>query len=83
MAQNRDNPGKSLAGQAPTGGSGPRPRSDQSETAQVETGIEAPRRAGMIIAFLVFGVFGLWAVLAPIEGAAHAPGSVTVRSYKK
>ncbi|OGT71179.1 MAG: hypothetical protein A3H44_05030 [Gammaproteobacteria bacterium RIFCSPLOWO2_02_FULL_57_10] len=37
----------------------------------------------MIIAFLVFGVFGLWAVLAPIEGAAHAPGSVTVRSYKK
>lgn len=50
---------------------------------EVETGIEAPRRAGLIIALLVFGVFGTWAVLAPIEGAAHAPGTVTVRSYKK
>ena len=49
----------------------------------VETGFESPRRAGLIIAFLVFGVFGVWASFAPIEGAAHAPGSVTLRSYKK
>lgn len=76
MAQNTGNTGTSLARQAPTG-------PEQTQTSQVETGIEAPRRAGIIIAVLVFGVFGLWAVLAPIEGAAHAPGNVTVRSYKK
>ncbi len=49
----------------------------------MDTGIDAPRRVGLIIAVLVFGVFGLWATLAPIDGAAHAPGTVTVRSYKK
>lgn len=53
------------------------------EPVEVDTGIEAPRRAGLIIAFLVFGVFGVWAATAPLEGAAHAPGTVTVRSYKK
>jgi len=50
---------------------------------EVETNMDAPRRVGFIILFLVFGVFGVWASVAPIEGAAHAPGSVTVRSYKK
>ena len=50
---------------------------------EVETNIDSPRRIGLIIVFLVFGVFGVWATVAPIEGAAHAPGSVTVRSYKK
>jgi len=50
---------------------------------EVETNMDAPRRIGFIILFLVFGVFGVWASVAPIEGAAHAPGSVTVRSYKK
>lgn len=53
------------------------------ETRKVDTGIEGPRRAGLLIAFLVFGVFGVWAAVAPLDGAAHAPGSVTVRSYKK
>jgi epimerase transport system membrane fusion protein len=32
---------------------------------------------------LVFGVFGLWSAFMPIEGASHAPGTVTVKSYKK
>lgn len=50
---------------------------------EVETGFGAPRRIGLTIAFVVFGVFGLWSVLAPIEGSAHAAGIVTVRSYKK
>ena len=40
-------------------------------------------RAGVLILFLVFGVFGAWATLAPIDGAAYAPGIVTVKSYKK
>ena len=53
------------------------------QTVEVDTGIEAPRRAGLIVAFLVFGVFGVWAATAPLDGAAHAQGSVTVRSYKK
>jgi epimerase transport system membrane fusion protein len=53
------------------------------ELVEVDAGLDAPRRAGLIIAFVVFGVFGVWAVTAPIEGAAHAQGSVTVRSYKK
>ena len=32
---------------------------------------------------MVFGFFGGWAVFAPIDGAALAPGQVTVRSYSK
>lgn len=49
----------------------------------VETGINSPVRVGLTIAFLVFGVFGLWAAIAPISGAAHGSGIVTVKSYKK
>lgn len=49
----------------------------------VETSFENPRRIGLTIAFLVFGVFGLWSVLAPIEEAAHAGGLVAVESYNK
>ncbi len=51
--------------------------------AAVETGIERPKQIGLTIAFLVFGVFGLWAAFAPIEGAAHAPGVIKVKSYNK
>lgn len=49
----------------------------------IETGIDGARRTGILIAVAVFGVFGLWATLAPLNGAAHAPGTVTVRSYKQ
>lgn len=51
--------------------------------ADVETSLDGPRRIGTLMLLAVFGGFGLWSALAPIEGAAHAPGSVTVRSYKK
>lgn len=54
-----------------------------SYVAEVETSLDAPRRIGTLMLLAVFGGFGLWATLAPIEGAAHAPGTVTVRSYKK
>lgn len=64
-------------------GSRPSKAVRSAENFEVDTGIEAPRRAGLIIAFLVFGVFGVWAATAPLDGAAHAQGSVTVRSYKK
>lgn len=49
----------------------------------VETSFEAPRRIGMTIAFLVFGVFGVWSVVAPLEEAAHAGGRLAVSSYNK
>jgi len=49
----------------------------------VTTSIDTPKRIGLFIFFLVFGVFGLWAAFAPLDGAAYAPGTVTVRNYKK
>lgn len=48
-----------------------------------ETSMETPRRIGIAIFTVVFVVFGLWASLAPLDGAAVAPGIVTVKSYKK
>lgn len=47
----------------------------------LETGFETPRRIGLMIAFIVFGLFGVWSVLAPIEGSVHAVGTITVKSY--
>lgn len=55
---------------------------DQAQT-PVETGIEGPRRVGLIIAIVIFGVFGLWSTFAPIDSAAYAGGVVRVRSYNK
>lgn len=48
-----------------------------------EISIDTPRRIGFIIFFLVFGVFGIWAAFAPIDGASLAPGTVIVKSNKK
>ncbi len=48
-----------------------------------DTSMAMPRRVGMIIFFLVFGVFGGWSALAPLDGAARAAGTVTVKSYSK
>ena len=52
-------------------------------TNALNTSIEAPKRIGLIMLFLTFGVFGIWASTAPIDGAARAPGVVSVKSYKK
>lgn len=41
------------------------------------------RRLGYGILFVTFGLFGGWATLAPLDGAALAPGVVTVKSYRK
>ncbi|BCD60708.1 MULTISPECIES: HlyD family type I secretion periplasmic adaptor subunit [unclassified Nitratiruptor] len=38
---------------------------------------------GLIIIFLIFGLFGLWAALAKIDLSVNAPGEVIVQSYKK
>ncbi len=37
----------------------------------------------MIILAVVFGGFGLWAMVAPMDSAALAPGVVTVKNYRK
>lgn len=41
------------------------------------------RRFGFIVLLVVFGIFGGWAALAPIDGAVSAPGVVTVQTYRK
>jgi epimerase transport system membrane fusion protein len=41
------------------------------------------RRIGFAIVALVFGVFGSWAALAPLDSAALAPGVITVENYRK
>jgi epimerase transport system membrane fusion protein len=42
-----------------------------------------PRFIGAIILLIAFGGFGLWALFAPLDSAALAPGVVTVKSYRK
>jgi epimerase transport system membrane fusion protein len=41
------------------------------------------RMIGLTVLVLTLGVFGVWAYLAPIDGAALATGVVTVKSHKK
>lgn len=41
------------------------------------------RRLGFGIVFVTFGLFGTWAAFAPLDGAAYAPGVVTVQTYRK
>lgn len=56
----------------------------QTETAQnIQVDFTAPRRFGIALIVLVFGVFGIWSAVAPLDSAALAPGVVTVKSYKK
>lgn len=56
---------------------------DIEELAHVDTSMQIPVRTGLIIIFLVFGIFGFWAVFAPLDSAARSSGVVTVESYKK
>ena len=44
---------------------------------------DIPKRVGVIILLITFGLFGTWAYTAPIDGAALAPGEVTVKNYRK
>ncbi len=50
---------------------------------KASSSIRMPVRVGLTIFALVFGVFGSWAALAPIDGAAFAPGVVTAESQNK
>jgi epimerase transport system membrane fusion protein len=48
-----------------------------------ETDDKPIRLIGLIVLLSTLGVFGLWAFLAPIDGAAMAPGVVAVKSHKR
>src|SRR5690606_16483478 len=50
---------------------------------QLETSDKKPLRIGIIILSVTFGIFGLWAVFAPLDSAALAPGVVTVKGNRK
>lgn len=50
---------------------------------KLPTSDRRPRFIGMMIVFVTFGIFGTWAAVAPLEGAALAPGVVTVQTYRK
>lgn len=59
------------------------PATNAGAPSAADAGFDKSRRIGLIIFALVFGVFGIWASTAPIDGAAHAPGSVVVGSYRQ
>ena len=40
-------------------------------------------RLGFTILLVVFGIFGTWAAIAPLDGAVYARGVVTVQTYRK
>ncbi|MBK9307047.1 MAG: HlyD family type I secretion periplasmic adaptor subunit [Nitrospira sp.] len=43
----------------------------------------AIRRQGLVLVLVVFGGFGTWASLAPLQSAALAPGVIAVEHYRK
>tara|TARA_E500000331_G_scaffold202164_1_gene194035 strand:- start:1178 stop:2515 length:1338 start_codon:yes stop_codon:yes gene_type:complete len=54
-----------------------------NEPYSIEISMKGPRNLGLVLFIAVFGVFGLWSALAPLDSAAFGPGTVVVKSYKK
>lgn len=44
---------------------------------------KGPRRMGLLILLIFFGIFGAWAAFAPLDGAVLATGEIVIRSDKK
>jgi len=61
----------------------PAPPPAPADAPPVETSDASPRRVGGLIILLVFGGFGLWSLLAPLDSAALAPGVVAVEGHRK
>ena len=57
--------------------------SENNSVSDLSTNDKSIRNLGMLIVFATFGIFGLWAVFAPIDSSALAPGVVVVKAYKK
>lgn len=57
--------------------------SNPEEAAAPENIARSPIMFGLVTCFLIFGVFGLWASLAPIDSAAIASGKVVLDSNRK
>lgn len=49
----------------------------------LETSDRKPRTLGIIVVAITFGLFGIWAMVAPLDSAALAPGTVAVKSHRK
>ena len=54
-----------------------------SQPAQYDSNLNTHKRFGVLLFIALFGLGGVWAATAPIDGASLAPGIVTVRSYSK
>ena len=54
-----------------------------SDSPSFDTSGTVPWRIGIAVVVLTFGVFGLWATLAPLDSAALAPGIVSVKGSLK
>jgi epimerase transport system membrane fusion protein len=57
--------------------------SSQTTTAKFNTDLKSHKRFGMLLFALLFGLGGIWAATAPIDGAAYGGGKVTARNYSK
>ena len=53
------------------------------ETTKAETSPAKPKRIGLIIVLLTFGIGGLWSTIAPLQSAALAPGTVVVKGSRQ
>ena len=53
------------------------------QAATINTSQDRPRIIGIIIVLVTFGIFGIWAGIAPLQSAALAPGTVTVKGSRK
>jgi len=59
------------------------PRSTDAPLEKPESFAYSPIRFGMWTIIIVFGIFGLWAALAPLDSAAIANGQVVLDSNRK
>ena len=56
---------------------------EMTQDVEVNTNDLPIRTIGFIVVFLVFGVFGSWSALAPLDSATLAPGYVVVKGNRK
>ena len=59
----------------------PSEHDSNQEPPQFNADLNAHKRLGVLLFVALFGFGGIWASTAPIDGAALAPGVVTVRPY--